>query len=71
MVRPREKPPSKVDFQDLRVQYAVILTEDKAATAGKKDDEKKPADKKAEKKSDEKKSDEKKDGEKKDGEKKG
>lgn len=64
MVRPREKPPSKVDFQDLRVQYAVILTEDKAATAGgKKDDEK------AEKKSDEKKKDEKK--EKKDGEEKG
>ena len=61
MVRPKEVPLSKVVFQDLRVQYAVILTEDKAATAGgKKDDEKKSDDKKVEKKKDEKK-DEKKD----------
>jgi hypothetical protein len=55
LVRPKETPLSKTVFQDLRVQYAVILTEDKAATAGgKKDDEKKSDDKKEEKKKDEK-----------------
>ncbi|HET6574613.1 MAG TPA: hypothetical protein VFG68_13475 [Fimbriiglobus sp.] len=65
LVRPREVPLSKLVFQDLRVQYAVILTEDKAARAGgKKDDEKKKDEKKGEKK-DEKKKEEKKDGEKK------
>lgn len=61
LVRPKETPLSKTVFQDLRVQYAVILTEDKAATAGgKKDDEKKSDEKKDEKKPDEKKKDEKK-----------
>jgi hypothetical protein len=56
LVRPKEVPLSKLTPQDLRVQYAVILTEDKGATAGsKKDDEKKD-----EKKSDEKKKEEKK-----------
>ena len=55
LVRPTETPLSKTVFQDLRVQYAVILTEDKVATAGgKKDDEKKSDDKKEEKKKDEK-----------------
>ena len=55
MLRPKEIPPAKLVFQDLRVQYAVILTEDRgAAPGGKKDDEKK-----AEKKSDEKKEDKK------------
>lgn len=49
-VRPKEVPLSKLVPQDLRVQYAVILTEDKTATAGGKKD-----DKKDEKKSDEKK----------------
>ena len=56
LVRPKEIPASKVVFQDLRVQYAVILTEDKSASAGgKKDDEKKPEKKSNEKKPDEKK----------------
>ena len=66
MVRPREKPPSKVDFQDLRVQYAVILTEDKGATAGGKKDDDKKAEKKSDEKKDEKKPDEKKKEDKKD-----
>jgi hypothetical protein len=42
LVRPKEIPASKAAFQDLRVQYAVILTEDKDAAPrlGKKDDDK-------------------------------
>ena len=72
LVRPKEIPLSKLAPQDLRVQYAVILTEDKTATAGgKKDDEKKPDDKKKDDKKDETKKDEKKKEEKKDEEKKG
>lgn len=67
LVRPKEVPLSKLAPQDLRVQYAVILTEDKTATAGgKREDEKKPdANKKDETKKDETEKEEKKDEEKK------
>jgi hypothetical protein len=61
LVRPKEIPLSKLAPQDLRVQYAVILTEDKTATAGGKKDDEKPDDKKKDDKKEEKKKDEKKD----------
>jgi hypothetical protein len=67
LVRPKEVPASKVVYQDLRVQYAVVLTQDPNAVAaiGKREEKKTDDKKKDEKKKDDKKSDDKKKDEKK------